>query len=212
MRHNWHRDCGSRIDLLAGYRFFHFRESLLLTENLVSQDPSGPIQVGTTIDLFDRFATKNDFHGAEFGAVARIEKECWSLEVLGKVALGNVHQTVQINGITQVTTPGDPPVAQLGGLLGLPSNIGRHTDNEFAALPELGVNFRWATTENLDLTAVYTLVYLPHALRTGDQIDLAVNPSQLSGGTLNGPARPAAPMHDDSLWAQGIHFGLIWRR
>jgi hypothetical protein len=212
MRRNWHRGCGSRIDLLAGYRFFHFRENLLLTENLVSQDPSGPIQVGTRIDLFDRFATKNDFHGGEIGAIATLQRQRWSLEVLGKVALGNDQQTLQTGGLTHVTTPGDPTATQLGGLLALPSNIGRHTDNDFAALPELGVDFRLAATETLDWTVGYTLVYLSQVLRTGDQIDPTVNASQMSGGALNGSARPAAPLRDDSLWAQGIHCGLIWRR
>ena len=51
--------------------------------------------------------------------------------------------------------------------------------------------------------------------RPGDQIDRAVNPTQLPLSTaaplLTGLARPAPVLRDTDFWAQGINFGLEFR-
>ena len=83
--------------------------------------------MGTTIEEFDRFATQNEFHGGELGVIAELRHSCWTLEVLGKLAVGNNRSQVTINGSTTVTVP-DPDVATTPyGLLALPSNSGVHT-------------------------------------------------------------------------------------
>jgi hypothetical protein len=49
-------------------------------------------------------------------------------------------------------------------------------------------------------------------VRAGNQIDRSVNPSQIGGGALSGPARPSARFEDASLWAQSIVIGLAIRK
>jgi hypothetical protein len=217
LRKRWREGCRGRIDLIGGYRYFRFRENLLIQENLVSTNPGGLIQQGTTLDVFDRFATENDFHGGELGLAAQFHRGCWSLDLLAKVALGNMRQAAMIDGAATVTTPGDPPETSPGGLLALPTNMGRHRRDAFAVLPEIGLGLRYQASDCLALTAGYTLIYLNHILRTGDQIDPAVNPTQLTnfdqtGGPLLGEPRPAVLMNDTDFWAQGINLGIEWRR
>ena len=69
---NWLQGCRGRVDLLGGYRYFRFREGVLVQENLVSTDPGGFVPVGTTIDLFDQFDTSNSFHGGEIGLLTSL--------------------------------------------------------------------------------------------------------------------------------------------
>jgi hypothetical protein len=44
--------------------------------------------------------------------------------------------------------------------------------------------------------------------RPGDQIDVALNPLQLTPGPFIGPERPAFEFRDSDFWAQGLNFGL----
>jgi hypothetical protein len=213
LRESWLTEQHARCDLVGGYRYLHFREDLNIEENLLSRDPSGLVQVGTRIDVFDRFRAINDFHGGELGMDAAFEHGPWTLELLARVALGNVHQIVQIHGETRVTTPGDPSVVRTGGLLALPSNSGTRSDNVFAALPQLGANLHWKLGEHLSLTGGYTCLVLSSLVRAGEQIDRTIDPSQLSpllnvGGGQGQATRPHDPFLRTTFWAQGVNLGL----
>lgn len=214
VRQNWLAGDLARWDLLGGYRYLRYQEILNFEENLISRDPGGLIQVGTQIDVLDRFRTANDFHGGEFGLEAALERGPWKLELLARVALGYVHQVVRINGETRVTTPGDPTVVRTGGLLALPSNSGTRADDAFAALPQIGANLQWQLGEHLSLTFGYTCLVLSSVVRAGEQIDRTIDPSQLSplltgGGGGQGPAtRPQDPFLHTTFWAQGVNLGV----
>lgn len=49
----------------------------------------------------------------------------WSCELQLKLSLGGVHREVLIDGTTTVTTPAGDESTNTGGLLALPTNIGR---------------------------------------------------------------------------------------
>lgn len=218
LRRNWRRGSRGRIDLLGGYRHFAFREDLTITESLELTAPVGKWLSGTTQDSWDYFGTDNDFHGGELGLNVEFYRASWSLNLLAKLALGNVHQELNIDGGTTLVAPavGDQPAMtnkSSGGLLSQTTNIGRHTRNEFAVLPELDINLHYHLTERCSLTLGYTLLCLNRVLRTGDQIDTAVNSSQLfdidhPGVSWVGEPRPAAVLRDTGFWAQGISLGV----
>jgi len=212
-RRNWQQGCNGRVDFVGGYRFLSFREGLTIEEHWSSTEPGGPVAIGTRFDVRDAFATENTFHGGEIGLSAVLDRGSWSVDVLTKVALGDVRQQVRIDGSTVITVPNQTPVPGAGGLLALPTNIGSYSQHELAFLPELDVNLRLCLAERLDMTVGYTLLWLSHVARTGDQIDTGVNPTQLvsNGGTLVGPARPAALLGDSSMWVQGLNLGVVWK-
>ena len=213
LRRNWFVGESSRWDLLAGYRYFRYREGLTFDEQMISRELGSLIQVGTQIDVRDQFKTTNDFHGCELGLSCTLDRGPWSLDLLTKVALGNVHQVIEIDGRTQVTTPGDPPTLRAGGLLALPSNMGSVSRNQFAVLPEWGIHVTRKATEHLSLTIGYDWLLLTNTVRTGDQIDRTVDRSQLSP-FLNGTAaaaaaaRPANPFHQTTMLAHGVNAGI----
>jgi Putative beta barrel porin-7 (BBP7) len=211
LRQNYSYVPSGRIDVIGGYRYFHWREELTIQENLVSIDPGGVIPLNTTTDLNDRFATGNDFHGAEFGLAAEYFWPTVSVELLAKVAIGGTFRSAAVGGATTVTIPGNPPQTTAGGLLALPTNLGSYSESAFGVLPELGLNMTFALTPDVSLLTGYSLIVFNDVLRTGRQIDRAVNTSQIGGDPLIGPARPAFAFDHSNLVLQGFNVGLEYR-
>ena len=210
LRKNWRSGTRGRIDLVGGYRYLRFGEGLSVVENLVSTDPGGTIQIGTQIDVYDSFETETDFHGGEIGLLAEVFHGPLSLSVLAKLGIGGVRQVVAVDGSTIVTTPGNPPTPPApGGMLALPTNMRTQARSDFALLPELGVTLNCQLTDCLTLTFGYRFLYLTEVVRTGDQIDFGLNPTQFprSNVPFAGPARPAPLFHSTGMWAQGLNIG-----
>jgi hypothetical protein len=210
--------CNYKFDLLAGYRFLSLREGLHITEDLLALRavPSAGTGVGDHIVVTDRFDTRNRFHGGQLGAAGEWR---YGRLVLGgsvKVALGNVHQVIDINGLTTIT-PGDPtlPVRQTpAGLLALSSNSGTFTRDRFAVVPEVGLQVGYQVTDYLRAFVGYNFIYLSNVVRPGDQIDRVLNTNLIPPGTPNAPAgvaHPVVPFKTTDFWAQGISFGLEFR-
>ncbi len=64
----------------------------------------------------------------------------WYLSTVGRLSVGNMHQTAIINGYSSTTVPGQPPANFTGDLLAQRSNIGRYDRNVYATIPEIMVN------------------------------------------------------------------------
>ncbi len=177
-----------RTDVLYGLRWTSLDESLQVTEDLQELTGTTP-PLGDDLDVFDRFATENNFLGGEIGYETEWQYRRWSLNLLSKVAIGNTRQQVDINGETSI----DNGAPLTGGLLtqryvhpgddGIPGNaddfvvgnIGSYERDEFSMIPELGLTMGYNLTQRLKLTAGYTLIYWSNVVRPGDQIDLDVN-------------------------------------
>ena len=97
---------GCRTDLLLGYRYYKYSDSLAIQEDL--RDTSTGATANTTYLINDDFRARNDFQGSEFGLRTRIYRGRWSLEILSKIAVGNNHQVVNISGHSVITTPNQP--------------------------------------------------------------------------------------------------------
>jgi hypothetical protein len=207
-RQEWLRGSRGRVEWLAGYRYFQLQELLAAQEAWVVTGPGDG--VGTTFDILEDVSTWNEFHGGDLGVQWWTHARGWTLEVVTKIAIGGVARTVEINGDTLIESPGDSPVLVPGGLLALPTNIGRHQSCRFATVPELSIKLRRQLTHHLILTVGYSLVVVDNVVRTGDQLDLVINPTQINGGTLSGAARPAVLMNDSTLWLHGLNVGLEW--
>ena len=212
-RWNYCRGAGCRVNLVGGYRFLRFREGLLVNEQLTSIDDGGVVPVGTVFQLFDSFATDNEFHGGEIGLSLFYDHGPWSLDVLPKLAIGNMRQTVAIDGSTMTISPIDPPLTQPGGLLALPTNIGQSEQDRVALIPELNLNLRYHWSACFSMSVGYSLLWITDVARAGDQIDFRVNPSQLpsNGGSVVGDAYPRRQLDHSSMWFQGLNLGVAWQ-
>jgi hypothetical protein len=209
-RRGWREGTRGRVDWLLGYRYLRYQEDLTFSEILVSTDPGGTVDIGTEFDVYDEFATWNEFHGIDMGLQWWFNHGNWSAELLTKMAVGSVFNTVEVFGETLVTPPADTAYLTEGGLLAQPTNMGRYHANEFAVLPEVGIKLRRRLTHSFVLMLGYNVMFVNHVMRTGDQIDTAINISQTGGNPLIGPARPTIPLIDSNLWVHGFSIGLEW--
>jgi hypothetical protein len=197
--------CNFRIDGLIGYRYLHFEDRIDVTENLATTDPR---KTSTRFLVNDQFEATNNFHGLDLGFSARYESDAWTVSLLGRVSPGCVYRDVRIDGSTIVTVAGQTPVVHSGGLLALPSNIGRYETAEFAVVSELGIGVTYRFTSWARARIGYTCLYWPNVARAGDQIDLAVNPNLIPPPLPGGPARPAFTGKTDDLWMHVLSVGL----
>jgi hypothetical protein len=215
------RDNGWTIDLLAGFRQTSLRENLTYVTTASNIAPGGaalfqliPLDPGFTETTFDGFATRNTFNGGQIGT--RIDRRWgpFTLDLAGKLAMGSMHEVVNIQG--QTTTNAPLPVTQaVGGIYAQASNIGTFSRDAFAVIPEVDVNLCFQIRRNIALRVGYTFLYMSNVVRPGDQIDPRINvnrvPIDPAFGTPGGPNRPAFDMRTTGFWAQGINFGLEFK-
>jgi hypothetical protein len=187
------------ISGLAGFRYLDLEESL----DLETFSAALPVSTGITTALAESFATRNHFYGGQIGAEA--EYVCGSLCVtaLAKVALGDNHEELNINGTTVNVDPFAGTVVAPGGVFSGPSNIGNHNKDRFAVVPEFGVALGYRLSDNLCATVGYTFLYVSDVLRPGSQIDRLVN--------FQTNNHPVVLFHQSDFWAQGFTAGLQYR-
>jgi hypothetical protein len=198
----------ARVDLLLGYRFLHLDEDLWVREDLNSLLPVAP----AAFQINDRFDSENAFHGGEIGLLLESQGCRWSWEILAKVALGNSHEVVRIDGDTAITLYGVPSPYP-AGILAQRTNIGEYADDEFAVVPEVGITVGYQLTCRLRATFGYSFIYWNDVARPGEQIDLGLNPNLFPPEQVpfSGPLRPAFAFQHTDYWAQGLRFGVDYR-
>jgi hypothetical protein len=189
------------LDLLAGAHFLQMRDRLDLTATgrLL---PGELILYGET----DHYRADNQFYGGQAGLRGEYTCGPWFVNLRGTVALGGTEQTIRTFGDRLVQSPTSREVEPFG-LYVLPSNTGRFVRTEFDAVYEAGANLGYQLTRHLRISTGYTLLLWSNPIRAGDQVDLLVNPTQLTHA-LVGPARPTIPFRTDFFWAQGANVGL----
>jgi hypothetical protein len=208
LRRGLYTDCCHRIDVIAGWRFLQLSEGLSIATNATSiaQDIRTP--VGTNFGILDRFTTRNNFNGGQIGLNSQHTNGCWTLDLLAKVAIGGVAQSVGIQGSTTVAQPNEASTTSSGGILALGSNIGSYHRSRFAALPEFGATLRYQINPIWRVNVGYTLLILNNVVRPGDQIDTRLDPNQFPP-PLPGPATyPKFIFNDSDLWIQGVNIGV----
>ncbi len=199
---------GYRVDLVGGLQYVELRDGLTVVEN-TQVLPSSPVFSGEDIRAFDQINTRNQFYGGQIGVQAEIWQNRWFANVTGLIALGDTHQTVDINGSTTFT----PPLAGFGGrgnMLALPSNIGNYSRDVFSAIPEVNFNLGYELSNHVRVFVGYSLLYWSNVVRPGDVIDLHVNSTRSPGSLLppSGPAAPQFAFRNGEFWAQGINLGV----
>ncbi|MBN1590751.1 MAG: BBP7 family outer membrane beta-barrel protein [Pirellulales bacterium] len=208
-----------RVDLIAGYRHYQLNDSLRVNESSLVLQNHDLLRAGTTIDLFDEFRSRNEFHGGELGVIAQIYRGCWSFEFLAKMALGNNSQVVTINGQTTIDThqQGDEPAVYGSGMLamknGTEGNIGRYTNDDFVVIPQFGAEIGYQMTCHMRAYVGYNLIYWANVARAAEQVDYTLNSEYFppANPQPSGAARPAFAWEDSNFWAQGLNLGLEYR-
>lgn len=200
-----------RVELLGGFRYLRVGETL----SFATSSPDvlgGPVTVFQTSDVFD---ATNDFYGLQLGVRGRYEAGNFVLATALKVAVGVMHQSLDVTG-TLVTNEFTVPtvVTYPGGYFAQGTNIRGDSRNVAAVVPEASLQLGYRLTSWLSLVAGYTFLYASNVLRPGEQVDRTINPTQSPafGGpvptNLVGPARPRVNLDGSDFWAHGLSFGV----
>ena len=216
---------GSQLVLLAGFRSLDLQESLTITTNFhdISGMPGGagltflglPDVLNSNFVTQDRFQTSNQFYGGQVGARFTQELSIFSLSMQAKCAFGSSQEVVTINGFSSLQSPGVAPITVPGGVLALPSNMGRYYRSQFAVVPEGTVSLGVQLATWCRASVGYNFLYWSEVARPGNQIDPVVNrfavPTDQFYGVATGTGRPTFNFQGSDYWAQGITFGLEFR-
>ncbi|MEX2186195.1 MAG: BBP7 family outer membrane beta-barrel protein [Pirellulales bacterium] len=203
-----------RTDWLLGYRYFRLDEGIAITDVATLNNPSGgPIAPGTLVRRIDEFDTTNDFHGGEVGLSGQILRGRWSLDMLGKLAVGNTEQSVDVRGNTAINPGGVlgfVPSPDLGGFLAQPDlNIGRQVRNAFTLMPEAEMAVAFQVNDYVSLHLGANVVYANRVARPGNQIDRNVNPTYFPPANApTGQATPQSKFEQTYLLLYGFNAGM----
>jgi len=97
-----------RLNGLFGYRYYGYDENLGMEQTIA---PTNALFLpGTQIVSGDSFRTHNMFNGVDLGLRTEFMFNSVSLELLARIALGNLQSGININGSQTVTAPGASPV------------------------------------------------------------------------------------------------------
>jgi len=203
------RDACFQMDWLAGYQFVRMNDSLFM-QSTQTDITGAALPAGTVISVADNFRTSSEFHGGTFGFVVENNYGAWQLDLLTKIAIGNMHQTVNVSGSSTVTQPGLAPLTTSGGLFAQGTNSGIRSRNRFAFIPEVNCNLGYRVSDQTSLTIGYSFLYFNDVVVASGQIDRTVNLSQ-NPGPLVGPARPAPLLNSTDYWVQGLSLGMDYR-
>ena len=194
-----------RTDLLIGYRYYKYSDSVAVRENLRVTE-SGPLQ-DWLFQVDDSFRARNDFHGSEIGLRTRLYRGRWSLEVLTKVALGNTHQIVTIDGQTIVTPTGQATQIRDGGVFAVRTNEGTYTRDSFTMIPQVGVELGYQVNDSWRAFLGYNVLYWATVIHAAEQIDLNIDPRNIPIAQDPALPFPRVPRQDVQLLGARIEFG-----
>ncbi len=156
------RDCRWGFDLIAGYQYSRINEGVTIRRDILLTAGLNP---GATLNQTDIFDATNEFHGLVLGMKGNCCYDWWSIHWLAKVGIGNMEQSVNVNGSSIGTNaPGR-------GLLANPNNIGNHQRNQFAVVPELNARIEYQASKLVSVSLGYSILYWSNVVLPGEQIN-----------------------------------------
>jgi hypothetical protein len=199
-----------RLDAIGGYRFARLIDTVNEEDDSFEYNANQP-NWQYEYNYVNNYRTVNNFNGGELGFNCVYTHGRWSLDVVGKAALGANNQDVSMYN-QQTTDVSNARGIGTAPILSNPSPQQEFTRNRFSAIPELAVTAGYQLTDHVKVTAGYDLLYWTAVVRAADQI--AVDPANgLPYGTVVGnySTLPAFSWNESHLLAQGLHLGAELR-
>jgi hypothetical protein len=178
------------------------------------------------IAINDRFTTSNLFNGTTVGFRGEARYGMFSLEAIGKIGMGDMHEILQISGFTYVQNTTAPGTATMpaqpgnlgtayGGLLANASNIGRYQRDEFGFIPEATLNVGINLTQSISARVGYNFMYWNHVVRPGNEISPVVDstsiPLSANYGKNGSTPAPVIGWNHSSYYLMGVNFGMEFK-
>ncbi|MDA8562048.1 BBP7 family outer membrane beta-barrel protein [Gammaproteobacteria bacterium] len=202
------------VKTFIGFRFISLNETLAIKNNYFDTTSIAPAL--STLFYRDDLQTQNNFYGLQFGLSSKIlMNQGLTLEIIGKLAIGENAEKIDVSGLTQSTNDAFGVTSQTinSGIFSQQCNSGSYTKNIFTVLPELQIKLGYLATNNVRPYISYDIIYMNNVVRPGDQLDRNINTTEnpgLSGSTtITGQLSPGKPkFNNSSFWIQGATIGF----
>jgi Putative beta barrel porin-7 (BBP7) len=201
-----------RVDYFMGLRYLNLRDSVTIDSGATINNTTGAPPF--TITSHEAFKATNEFYASQVGLETHYRWGCFTIEFTGKVAVGWVNQEVRIDGFSTTQTGAAAPVVfpNQSILYVQPSNVGNHSRDKFAIMPEGLVQIGYQITPHIRATVGYDVWDLSSVERSGAAIDTNVNPQMTKYIQVQQPSTVRAPTFSftgaDDWWANGLTLGL----
>lgn len=203
-------DGSHRFEGLVGYQYSRIDNSLEIRTSQVAINTPPLAPPPTIIQVNDLFDTQNRFHGAQFGLGWTCYTDRMSLELAGRLGVGNMHEKLFIGGTTSITPEGtNNTVTTPGGFLAS-LNSGTYTRNRLVIAPEFDANLVYHFSDRINFTVGYTFIYWNRVAMAGNNVDRVVNLQRLSGVPV-GEERPGAFFRETDFWVMGLNLGTEFK-
>lgn len=195
-----------RTDYTLGYRFFR------IDDEFSSREQFSPLNSrfvpDTSYDLSDSIDTRNVFHGVEIGAIHARQMGLWGWDLGTSLALGSLRRSAVVDGSTQLIVPGVSNTTIPGGFYVGPEDIGRISDSQFSAIPQVQLNVNRVLGSRWRLRAGYNFLYLHSAFRPTSVMDTTFDGNRLANATADVSDGPTQP-DGQGLWLHGLNVGVV---
>lgn len=201
---------------IAGFRYLNLNEQFSLTDSAIyTASAFSPDTNGFAI-VSDNFQTKNQFYGFQIGARSNMAYKKATLDLTGKIAIGENYETLKINGQTTIRNSPDPiffpDASYAAGVFAQPSNSGSFNNRQFAVIPEVQAKLGYFVTPHIHPFLAYNFLCIDNVIRPGDQINRFINPSEnpalAQGQPFTGIPAPLRSFTNTSIWMQGVSAGI----
>ena len=132
------RDCIHRVDFITGWNDTRVADEVAIRSRSTLTAASGNLPIGTVLTTFDQFTAHNSFNGGILGLQWQRNCGCWSTQLLTRVSLGDMHETVSANG--DCASTGTPITNPTAGARSLgPATSARHRRRVHRDLGRIGL-------------------------------------------------------------------------
>jgi Putative beta barrel porin-7 (BBP7) len=228
---------GGQSVSINGQTFTANASEVTKTNGRLTVQTGSSTQVG--VNVIDRYDVRNQFYGGDLGLFQEFHFGRFFLGMTGKIGLGDMHQILDVTGITNVpvtistaqTTSGTTAAGTgvnsttylpqgfsqnvgSGGLLAQSNQVGRYTRDVFAVVPELNLSLGYQISPALSAFVGYNVIYMSKVTRPNDLINAQSNSAlQPTSPNFGSQTTLSAfnPFPTGGFWIQGVNFGLTFR-
>jgi hypothetical protein len=210
------------VEGMVGLRYLDLNDGIRIGR--VSSFAANPVAfpayatlAGNTIAEQESFSAQNRFIGGQVGIRGNMMFDNAIVTGQFQLGLGDTNEQINIQGNQLRILANGQSILSQGALLALPSNIGRHTQNKLAAVPELGVKIAVPVNAHVTLGVGLTTLYWSRIARPGDQVDQTVDSRQIpnfpgaAAPGASGVGHPGVPFNQSDLWLMGATFSVEFK-
>jgi len=207
------------LDVITGFRFFSVNEGLNVYDS-TRVLPGGTtafngigLGANSIVLTHDKFSVRNNFYGGNIGGRISFSRGSVFLDASAKVAIGGVHQILNVDGTTTLAAGGGlvGPTTTAGGFLANPSFTGTRSENRFAVLPEGNITLGYQMSSWLNIFAGYQGLYLSNVARPQEQLNrnfAATNLATTPTYSARGLSSRNLDIQESDIFMHGFTFGF----